>query len=82
MSGVSNGLIDTINGNSLGPTGSVDAVSESGYFNPATSNDDGYPIIGYISPTNLATGGPAIQSYAVPAPHVTQLQINSQVANK
>ncbi len=78
VSGVSGGLIDTINGNSVGPNGAIDAVSDSGYFNPATSTDDGYPIIGYISPTNLATGGPAYQSHTMLAPRVTQQQINSQ----
>jgi hypothetical protein len=52
--GVSGGMIDVVSGNS-GPTidqaGDVDAVWDSGYFDPTTSTDGGYPIIGYVSPT-------------------------------
>jgi hypothetical protein len=52
--GVSGGLIDVVSGNSGPPIdaqGDVDAVWESGYFDPTTSIDDGYPIIGYVAPT-------------------------------
>jgi hypothetical protein len=52
--GVSQGLIDVVSGNS-GPAidaqGDVDAVWDSGYFDPTTSTVDGYPIIGYVAPT-------------------------------
>jgi hypothetical protein len=53
--GVSQGEIDMVSGNSGPPIdaqGDVDAVWETGYFNPATSSIDGYPIIGYVSPVN------------------------------
>lgn len=52
--GVSDGMIDVVSGNSGPPidaAGDVDAVWETGYFDPATSTSDGYPIIGYVSPT-------------------------------
>jgi len=52
--GVSQGMIDVVAGNS-GPTidsaGDVDAVFDSGYFDPTTSTVSGYPIIGYVAPT-------------------------------
>ncbi len=62
--GVSGGLIDVVSGNSgppIDPQGDVDAVWESGYFDPTTSTDDGYPIIGYVSPTGWTgySGRPA-----------------------
>ena len=50
--GVKDGNIDMVSGNS----GPVDAqgdnvsVWESGYFDPAASNDGGYPILGYVVP--------------------------------
>jgi CHAP domain len=80
VSGVNGGQIDTINGNSDDASGNVDAVSDSGYFDAATSTIDGYPIVGYISPTNLGTGGLVFGPLMVPVPvpHVTQPQINSQ----
>ncbi len=64
--GVSQGQIDVVSGNSgppIDPQGDVDAVWDSGWFNPATSTVDGYPIIGYVSPTNWTGFAPA----AVPA---------------
>jgi hypothetical protein len=52
--GVSGGQIDVVSGNSGPPidaAGDVDAVWESGYFDPTTSTVAGYPIIGYVAPT-------------------------------
>lgn len=52
--GVSQGMIDVVSGNSgplIDAAGDVDAVWDSGYFDPATSTIGGYPIIGYVSPT-------------------------------
>jgi hypothetical protein len=52
--GVSQGQIDVVSGNSGPPidaAGDVDAVWDSGYFDPSTSSIGGYPIIGYVSPT-------------------------------
>jgi hypothetical protein len=53
--GVSQGLIDVVAGNAGPPidaAGDVDAVWDSGYFDPTTSTVGGYPIIGYVSPTS------------------------------
>ncbi len=53
--GVKGGQIDVVSGNSGPPidaAGDVDAVWESGYFDPTTSTVAGYPIIGYVSPTS------------------------------
>ena len=50
--GVKDGDIDMVSGNS-GPVdaqGNVVSVWETGYFDPASSTVDGYPILGYISP--------------------------------
>ena len=52
--GVSQGMIDVVSGNAGPPidaAGDVDAVWDSGYFDPTTSTASGYPIIGYVSPT-------------------------------
>jgi hypothetical protein len=52
--GVSQGMIDVVSGNAgpvIDAAGDVDAVWESGYFDPTTSTTSGYPIIGYVSPT-------------------------------
>ena len=52
--GVSQGQIDVVSGNSGPPIdaqGDVGAVWDSGYFDPTTSTVDGYPILGYVSPT-------------------------------
>jgi hypothetical protein len=51
---VSQGMIDVVAGNSGPPidaAGDVDAVWDSGYFDPTTSTVAGYPIIGYVAPT-------------------------------
>ncbi|MGH8995979.1 MAG: CHAP domain-containing protein, partial [Acidimicrobiales bacterium] len=53
VSGVSAGLIDVVSGNAgpvIDAAGDVDAVWDSGYFDPTTSTDAGYPVIGYVSP--------------------------------
>jgi hypothetical protein len=53
--GVSQGMIDVVAGNAGPPidaAGDVDAVWDSGYFDPTTSTVGGYPIIGYVSPTS------------------------------
>jgi len=50
--GVVDGMINVVSGNS-GPEdaqGDVYSVWESGYFNPATSSDYSYPIVGYVAP--------------------------------
>jgi hypothetical protein len=47
-------MIDVVAGNSGPPidaAGDVDAVWDSGYFDPTTSTVAGYPIIGYVAPT-------------------------------
>jgi NADPH-dependent 7-cyano-7-deazaguanine reductase QueF-like protein len=70
--GVSQGKIDVVSGNSgpvVDPQGNVVSVSESGYFDPSTSTDYGYPIVGYISPTNWTGFDPgAVSAHAVPGP--------------
>ncbi|HUC36051.1 MAG TPA: CHAP domain-containing protein [Acidimicrobiales bacterium] len=50
--GVKDGDIDMVSGNS-GPvdaSGNVVSVWETGYFDPASSTDSGYPILGYVAP--------------------------------
>jgi hypothetical protein len=50
--GVKDGNIDMVSGNS-GPVdaqGDNIAVWETGYFDPATSDNSGYPILGYVIP--------------------------------
>jgi CHAP domain len=76
VTGVDGNQIDTINGNW------ADAVMDAGYFDPSTTTVDGYPVIGYISPTNLSTGAPVTQARTVHAATVTQQQINSQDGGK
>jgi hypothetical protein len=53
--GSAEGLIDVVSGNS-GPVdalGNVVRVWESGWFDPATSTADGYPILGYAAPDSF-----------------------------
>ncbi|MGH9044665.1 MAG: CHAP domain-containing protein [Acidimicrobiales bacterium] len=66
--GVSAGQIDVVSGNSGPPidaAGDVDAVWETGYFDPSTSTDSGYPIIGYVSPTGWSEFSPSLRSHAL-----------------
>lgn len=62
--GVQDGSIDVVSGNagpSIDAAGDVDAVWDSGYFDPATSTVDGEPIIGYVSPVGWTSVAPAGQ---------------------
>ncbi|HXX91536.1 MAG TPA: CHAP domain-containing protein [Acidimicrobiales bacterium] len=55
--GVSQGQIDVVSGNA--DNGPATAVMESGYFDPASSTDFGYPIIGYVAPTQWTAFTPS-----------------------
>ncbi len=51
--GVQNGQIEVVSGNA-GPAiynGAVASVWNSGYIDPSSSTADGYPIIGYVTPS-------------------------------
>lgn len=63
--GVSGGWIDVVSGNAGPPidaAGDVDAVWDSGYFDPSTSTSNGYPIIGYVAPVGYSAAQPAAES--------------------
>jgi len=79
--GVSGGLIDVVSGNSGPPidaAGDVDAVWDSGYFDPTTSTIDGYPIIGYVSPTGWTGFVSNAHAARVPAGSTLEQEIARQ----
>ena len=82
--GVSQGMIDVVSGNA-GPVvdsaGDVDAVWDSGYFDPTASTDAGYPIIGYVSPTGWTGFAPSAHPSALSATALNRL-IASQDGGK
>lgn len=68
--GVSGGQIDIVSGNS-GPgdaLGNNISVWRWGYFNPATSNVNGYPLVGYVAPEANATNTALPANTATAAP--------------
>jgi hypothetical protein len=74
--GVSQGMIDVVSGNSGPPidaAGDVDAVWDSGFFDPSTSTDSGYPIIGYVAPTGWTGYAADAQVSTVPEGTMSQL---------
>jgi hypothetical protein len=78
--GVSQGEIDVVSGNSGPPidaAGDVDAVWDSGYFDPTTSTDAGYPIIGYVSPA----GWTGLNEH-VHGPTLSKSQLASRIAGQ
>jgi hypothetical protein len=81
--GVSQGMIDVVSGNAGPPIdaqGDVDAVWDSGYFDPTTSTVAGYPIIGYVAP--VGWGG--VNSHALSASlhALTKAQLKSRIAKQ
>ncbi len=83
--GVSGGWIDVVSGNSGPPIdaqGDVDAVWDSGYFDPATSTVDGYPIIGYVAPVGWSGATPAARQAHALSPSELARLIASQDGGK
>jgi hypothetical protein len=82
--GVSQGMIDVVSGNAgpvIDSAGDVDAVWDSGYFDPTTSTVSGYPIIGYVSPTGWTGFAPSARPNALSATALSRL-IASQDGGK
>jgi hypothetical protein len=82
--GVSQGMIDVVSGNAgpvIDSAGDVDAVWDSGYFDPTTSTVTGYPIIGYVSPTGWTGFAPSAHPNALSATALRRL-IASQDGGK
>ena len=70
-----------VSGNSGPPidaAGDVDAVWDSGYFDPTTSTIDGYPIIGYVSPTGWTGFVSNAHAARVPAGSTLEQEIARQ----
>ncbi len=83
--GVSGGWIDVVSGNSGPPIdaqGDVDAVWDSGFFDPATSTVDGYPIIGYVAPVGWSGATPAAKQAHAMSPSELARLIASQDGGK
>jgi hypothetical protein len=82
--GVSQGMIDVVSGNAgpvIDSAGDVDAVWDSGFFDPTTSTVAGYPIIGYVSPTGWTGFAPSAHPNALSATALRRL-IASQDGGK
>jgi CHAP domain len=79
--GVSQGMIDVVSGNAgpaIDAAGDVDAVWDSGYFDPTTSTADGYPIIGYVAPT----GWSSLIAHASVLRSLTSSKLARDIANQ
>jgi hypothetical protein len=66
--GVAGGKIDVVSGNAgppIDPSGTVDKVWDSGYFDPSASTVAGYPILGYVSPTGWTGYAPAAEAHSL-----------------
>jgi len=82
---VSDGEIDVVSGNSGPPIdaqGDVDKVWESGYFDPSTSTDGPYSIIGYIAPVGPSGVTPAVAHDAPSARTVSAAQQSAEIATQ